>query len=293
MLASSTRRSTWEVAVTSRDTPDGRAAGPIADLPVEHLDPRAIALGGCTRMLCGHRLRWTTFFSWAKRTTSAICRIRSRRTSTPRRVLPLREVVIKADRQRVMLEDEGRPELVLGEAVGAEDAGVLEGFEELELALGGASDDLPVLFRGPGAHEIQPDPPFGIGELYVGGQPILVARTLFDQLVKDVVADLTRRCEGRMPACSIAWLMHLGGRAIMRASGVWVEPGTVPLFDRRHNAGPRRCVSVLLAVPQADAIARRVLQLTAKIWSGAEDQRLRETGTAPCSCRPFAVGAVR
>ena len=47
-------------------------------------------------------------------------------------VSPLRQEVIEPDRQRVVLEDEGWTEFMLGETVDAEDAWVLERLEELK-----------------------------------------------------------------------------------------------------------------------------------------------------------------
>ena len=44
-------------------------------------------------------------------------------------VSPLREEMIEPDRQRIVVKDQGRPKFVLGEAVDAEDAWVLKGFE--------------------------------------------------------------------------------------------------------------------------------------------------------------------
>ena len=44
-----------------------------------------------------------------------------------------------------MLEDEGGADLVLGEAEGPQDAGVLQRLEQLELAAGGPLDHLALL----------------------------------------------------------------------------------------------------------------------------------------------------
>ena len=49
-------------------------------------------------------------------------------------VAPLSEEVIEPDRQGVVLEDEGGSQLVLGEAVDAEDTRVVECLEELKFA---------------------------------------------------------------------------------------------------------------------------------------------------------------
>ena len=96
-------------------------------------------------MLCGTEAPWTTFFSWANRTTSAICRIRSSRVPTLRHSPCCEQEMIEPDRQGVVLEDEGRAEFVLGEAVDAQDAGVLERLEELELPQGRPLELFPVL----------------------------------------------------------------------------------------------------------------------------------------------------
>ena len=72
-------------------------------------------------------------------------------------VLLLGQEVVEPDGQRVVLEDEGRAEFVLREAVGPQDAGMLEGLQELELAQGRPLDRLAVFGGGPGADQVEAD----------------------------------------------------------------------------------------------------------------------------------------
>ena len=105
-------------------------------------------------------------------------------------VLLLGQEVVEPDAERVVLEDQGRAEFMLGEVVGPQDAGMLEGFQELELPQGRPFDGLAVVGRGPGADQVEADAAAGVGDLGVDGLPVLVAGAFAHELFQDVVADL-------------------------------------------------------------------------------------------------------
>src|SRR5437879_1003586 len=62
----------------------------------------------------------------------------------------------------------------------------------------------------------------------------------------------------------------------MSAFGIAIESRTVPPLQRGHDAKARWSLSLLLTIPQADPVARRVLQFTAEIGSRAKDKRFKE-----------------
>ena len=66
------------------------------------------------------------------------------------RVSLLSQKVVEPDRLRVVLEDEGGPQLVLGEAVDAQDARMLERFQELKFSQGRSFELAAVLLGGLG-----------------------------------------------------------------------------------------------------------------------------------------------
>ena len=105
-------------------------------------------------------------------------------------VLLLGQEVVEPDGQRVVFQDQGRADFVLGEVVGPQDAGMLEGFQELELPQGGPFNRLAVIGRGPAADEVEADAAAGVGDLGMDGLPVLVAGAFAHELLQDVVADL-------------------------------------------------------------------------------------------------------
>jgi hypothetical protein len=113
------------------------------------------------------------------------------------RIPRLHEVVVEADGVGVVLEDEGRPQLVLGVVHGLEDARVLDAFQDLELALGSPRQGLAGARRlgGDGIESDAADKP---GEGNVLGLPVLVAGAIeehADQLVVPHAA-LALACRG-------------------------------------------------------------------------------------------------
>src|SRR4051794_35425959 len=74
-------------------------------------------------------------------------------------VLALGEEVVEPDLERVVLEDERRPEFVLGESVDAQDPGMLERLEDLELAERRPLDLLAILLRALAPNMVEPHTP--------------------------------------------------------------------------------------------------------------------------------------
>src|SRR5262245_3605215 len=95
---------------------------------------------------------------------------------------------------RVVVEDQCGPQLVFDKVMNLEDAWVINLFEDLEFAAGGAAARLPVKFRSVALNVIDSDPTFCGCELRICGRPVLirVSRALIKQLPQVVNADTPR-----------------------------------------------------------------------------------------------------
>lgn len=149
----------------------------------------------------------------------------------------LGHVMIEPNTLGEVLEDQGRAEFVLCEAVGAEDVRMLERFEQVKLAQCRPLDDLPI-FRGcSGANEIHPNPTLDILQLDVGCLPVLEARSFEEKLAQHEIADFAGTL-GRPNTSLIHRLAdRLGCRPVNVALDRLLQAGAVAAFDGRHNAG--------------------------------------------------------
>ena len=204
-------------------------------------------------------------------------------------VLLLGQEVVEADGQRVVLEDQGRANFVLGEVVGPQDAGVLEGFQELELPQGGPFDRLAVIDRGPAADEVEANATAGVGDLGVHGLPVLVAGAFAHELLQDVVADLAVPLRGSDTGLLHGLADDPGHGAVMDALGHGIEPGAVTSHDGGHDPRAGRLVAFLVLVAETDPQPGVPGQLARKVRGGAEDQGLDERDLALLLERPLPL----
>jgi len=98
------------------------------------------------------------------------------------------EEVIEPDRIGVVLEDDGRAELVLREVLGLEDSIVLEVFEQLVLADRGPLAELTLVSGRAVLDGVDPNAAAGVGEGHMARLPVLECRSLVDLPVEHVVA---------------------------------------------------------------------------------------------------------
>jgi len=145
------------------------------------------------------------------------------------------EVVVEANRQWIVLEDERRSQFVLDESVDAQNAWTLQCFQKLELTQGGSLDCLAIFFRDFRAHEVQPHPPCDVRQLDMCHLPILIARSFTNELVKDVVTHLAATLRRSNTSLFHGLTDDLGGWAIVRSFGIWLEPRTVSSLNCRHD----------------------------------------------------------
>ena len=69
---------------------------------------------------------------------------------------------------------------MFGETVHPQNAGVLECLQKLELAQGSTFNGFAIFGQGAGVNEVKTDAPLDLGELSMGGLPVLVARPFTD-----------------------------------------------------------------------------------------------------------------
>src|SRR5688500_12884915 len=99
--------------------------------------------------------------------------------------------MIEPQALRIVFEQQGGADLVLGKAIRSQNAGMLQRFQELELAERRALDGLAFLRRGTGANPVESHASLRLGNLCVSGPPILVSGPFTDELLQHVVADFT------------------------------------------------------------------------------------------------------
>lgn len=105
-------------------------------------------------------------------------------------VLLLGQKMIEPDGERIVLEDQRRADLVLGEAVDAQDARMLERVQQQVFPACRTLNGLAFPGRRPAPDQVQANPPLGFGDGGMAGLPVLVAGAFADELFQDVVADL-------------------------------------------------------------------------------------------------------
>ena len=181
--------------------------------------------------------------------------------------------MIEADGLGVVLEDQRGAELVVGEALHAQDAAVAQVVEHLVLALGGADEHLPLFLRGGGRERVPPDAAAGIGEGNVDAFPILPARAFHQQRLEPVVGD-----EPIPLGLADAGLVH---RPADAAHDGAVDPGRAGRIDagdvaggqRGDDAGASLTIGRGGAVARADASAGVLGQFDLQALGGDEQQR--------------------
>jgi len=182
--------------------------------------------------------------------------------ATRAKTLPaLREVVIQALGAREIVVDQGRAALMLGVAPGAQDPGVADAFQDGVLALGGLADGCARLLAGPGLDHIDAHTCALLLEGDVGSGPVLIARTLVDQLVEPVVPDLPRPLGLANTGLFHRPCQRLGDRAVdAETRGAFRRPARQRIDDVAAGVAVFRCVAVSRVnrggnlIWQADAI---------------------------------------
>ena len=101
--------------------------------------------------------------------------------------IPCGEEVIEANSRGIMFEDNGRPEVVLGELHRLQDAIMPKVFEELKLAHGCPLVNLPVFLRSTTAERVNADTPLRIRNGCVVGLPVLEVWAFVDLVFEHVV----------------------------------------------------------------------------------------------------------
>ena len=137
----------------------------------------------------------------------------------------LGQEMVEPDTERVVLEDEGGADLVLGEAVGAENAGVSERLQELKLPAAPPARLSGGRPRCARPDEVKADAALGVENLDVARLPVLIARPFADDLFQHVVADLAVPLGGADPGLLHGLADDLGHRPVVRPPGVGSSPG--------------------------------------------------------------------
>ena len=108
---------------------------------------------------------------------------------------------------------------------------------------------------------INPHAPFDVAQPHVRGQPVLVALAVADQMLEQVVAHLAIALGWADAGLVHGLTDHPGGRLVEGSLGVAAQAEAIAAGDRGHDAGPRRRIIRLLAIAQAHAISRCILEL--------------------------------
>ena len=185
--------------------------------------------------------------------------------------------VVEADRGRVVLEDDGGPELMAGALHGPEDARILERLDELKLTDRGPLVGAALLLGGIGADRIDADPALRVGEEDMPRLPVLVAIPLVDLLLEEVVAHLplpVRLTDPRLfdrPGDDLS-----GGAIELGPAGEAIEAGAVAAAEGSEDPRVGAAAVGGVAVAEADAEPGGVGQVALEVGGGEEDERLDE-----------------
>lgn len=167
----------------------GRPPGSIGDLPVEHLDPPPRAVGVAHQDAPRRQTAVDHLLLVGEADHLGGLPQQIEPHVWPQPIAPLGQEVVQAEAVRVVLEDDGGADLVLGVAQRPQHAGVLQRLGQLEVAAGGPADHLPVVGGRLVLHEVEADAAFAADALDVAGLPVLAARPLLEQPLQQVVAD--------------------------------------------------------------------------------------------------------
>ncbi len=253
------------------------AGGGVAHLPVEHANARVFAFAGDDENTArgegavNDLVFMGVLDDFRDLTQEVKALIRAEGGVMPR------EVVVQAQGRRIIGEEDGRAELVLGEVVDPENAGMLQGFEQLELAAGGPLDGAAILQGRLGADEVEANEALGGFQLGVGGHPVLIAGTLIDQGLEDIIADLAVAL-----ARADAGLLHgLGnefghGPVVLAPGGAAETLAATAILDGRHDAVARGLAALGRAITQAYTALGDALELTDQVGGGAKNECLDE-----------------
>ena len=269
----------------TRDARRG-GAGPIADLPVEDLDSRTIAIrigyqdALRTKATVDHLL----VVSEANYLSDLTHEIQP--DVDTKCIRSLGKEMVKAYGLGIVLENQGRTEFMLGEAFAAQDSGMLKGLQEFRFTSGCSFDSRAFLIGHIGSQIVNTNSPTYVLQFRVRRLPILVARPLINDLLQDVVADLAMPL--RWPNTRLIHCLADGlcCRPIMLPFGLRVQTATFTSFDSREDTQAGRRFSVLLPIAQADAESRCALQFALQIRSRAKDESLDERE------RPFLLASL-
>jgi len=262
----------------------GAAEATTAELPVEDLQSRAIGVGGRDE----DRAR-------AERAMEDLLLVRETECfgELANEVDPLRQIerraaaaeeVIQADRLGIVLEDDGTAEIMLVTILDAQDTGVSQVLEELELPDRGSLQRQSFFVRRPLASQVDPDATDRVGDLDMDGMPILIAGPFVDQPLQTIVADDSAAMRFAHPR----FLHRLGddaqGAGREMDARVQVVPFEVPLHQRGENArfheGEDRIAEGIERVAPTDLDSAVPSQLKIEPLGRKEDQRLNERDLA-------------
>ena len=196
------------------------------------------------------------------------------------------QIVVQPDGVGVVVEHQGRTQFVLAVVVRAQNAGVLDLFEKLELTLGSPRDHLARLGRCRLGDRVDAHAA-DHAEGNVGGLPVLVARAFKEQLLQLVVAHLARAL--RLTDAGFIQSPRDRSRDLAvdaRAPGV-VVLGRRQVSERAHHVRDAR-LSCERFVAHAYSVARPRIELAAQLVGGQEDQGFEER-TVKGAERPLAA----
>ena len=187
---------------------------------------------------------------------------------------PLREIVVEPDLAGVVIEEHRGPEFVGCEVLGAEDARMIERFEELKLTQGGSLERVALVRRGGRVDRIETDPPERRGQRLVGGPVVLKPGALIDGDPEDVIAHLP--CGRSRSDASL--LERLRDRLARGAIAGVVAGGKAPplaVGEQLGDAWPLRGSGSRIggAVAEQKARAGRLGQVDLEPWGGAKHSR--------------------